>query len=134
MQKYLLIITALFLNLEAVDYRNILFDSKSITGVYTRTCSDTENTDIPALWDTFRQEIYDKLPNAKNNPVYVIYTDYTGDCRQNNPYTMIIGYESSFFASLDTNSFRIQDERVNKLRPLVVSVLRKQNLSNHAVL
>lgn len=106
MQKYILTITALVFNvyLQAVEYNNILFDSRSIMGVYKQTSSETENNDIPALWDTFRKEIYDKLPGAKDNRVYVIYTDYAGDCRKNNPYTVIIGYESSFFKEQLENS------------------------------
>lgn len=80
--------------LQALDLQEYLMPETKIAGVYVVTSSETEGHDIPALWDAFRREMHNTI-EAKNDPVYVVYTDYTGDCRKNNPYTVVIGYEAS---------------------------------------
>jgi predicted transcriptional regulator YdeE len=109
MKKYILALVTIFTITAQVEYKNILLDPIEVTGIYVTTSSETENIDIPALWERFKQEDYSKVPEAKNNRIYAIYTDYTGDCRQNNPYTMVIGYESNFLKkqSLDTKTVTI---------------------------
>lgn len=85
----------LFISLQAVELTNHFFHAKKVVGISTVTSSETEGTDIPALWDRFRQEIYATLPQPETARIYVIYTNYTGDCRRNNPYTVVIGLEDS---------------------------------------
>lgn len=66
-------------------------DALKVIGIQIKTTNvkGQASKDISQLWERFRLEnIFDKIPNKKNNTVLVLYSDYEGDYTQ--PYNYMI--------------------------------------------
>lgn len=71
-------------------------DSFQIIGISVRTSNEDGKAkkDIGELWAQFMSEnIFEKIPNVKDETIYAVYTDYEGD--HTKPYTTILGYKVS---------------------------------------
>ncbi len=90
----LLVLTPIF---QAQTEKTIIMDTQVIEkfhviGISIRTKNENgqASPDIEALWGKFwNEDIKSKIPNAINDDIYAIYTDYETD--YNGAYTMIIG-------------------------------------------
>jgi len=65
-----------------------------IVGISVRTTNENAQAkqDIGGLWGRFMEEgIRSKIPNAIDESIYAVYTDYESD--HSKPYTTILGYK-----------------------------------------
>lgn len=74
--------------------KKIELSTFQVIGIAIRTTNQNGQAkkDIGNLWKTFMSEnMLEKIPDAIDQTIYAVYTDYEGDHTQ--PYTTILGYK-----------------------------------------
>jgi len=102
----------------------------SIIGISVRTTNENEQAkkDIGALWNKFMSEnMFEKIPNVKDETIYAVYTDYEGDYTK--PYTTILGYKVNTLDVIPDGMIGVKIEKA-----VYHKFIAKGNLTDNAVI